>query len=119
MACVLDENRVRVWDLETGAVLSETAPQGQKVSALRFSDDGRMLIAAIGEQFDSYQIWDPFTGKQITDPQIGNANIKLAPEASRMFVVNRNALNTVQQWNRLGNVQLTEPTKLVSRKVIS
>jgi WD40 repeat protein len=52
------DNRIRIWDVATGKLLTELASRGKIVSRVAFSPDGKMLAAADGNGHKRIDIWE-------------------------------------------------------------
>ena len=66
-ACVVEGNRICVMDLKTGAIrwqaVATTAPE--RINALAFSPDNRLLATAAAFQDSTIRLWDVATGNEL------------------------------------------------------
>jgi WD40 repeat protein/uncharacterized caspase-like protein len=65
---------VRLWDVETGALLKKLDGHAGSVGGLRFNSDGRLLVS--GDTAGAIRLWDVYSGQLLRtfDGHYGSAN---------------------------------------------
>ncbi len=89
---------VRLWDVETGALLKTLEGHGGSVGGLRFSSDGRFLVS--GDTEGTIRLWNVSSGQLMRtfDGQHGSANAVVFSPDGRAIV---SALDdgTIKVWS--------------------
>jgi WD40 repeat protein len=87
--------RVRVWDVDTGAKLA-TLEGAAPVVSLDFAPDGRRLAA--GDQLGAVHVWDVGSGKELSQPAGHRGEITavaVSPDGSRAATGGRDQVTRV------------------------
>jgi WD40 repeat protein len=93
-----DDNRVRVWDPATGALLHTLEGHRGEVRALAADPEGRWL--ASGSDDNAVRVWDPATGALLhTLAEHGDSVQALAADPEGRWLASGSADNTVRVWD--------------------
>jgi WD40 repeat protein len=70
--CGMD-SKIKIWDTETGAFIKEIKDSNTFISSIRFTNDGKYIMAPSNEIFSShFKVWDVVTGKVVKEFSLGN-----------------------------------------------
>lgn len=111
---------VKTWDTERGTLVGQSSVQPERVSAVAFSPDGRLLAA--GYRNGSAQLWNARSGQDVAtlDTGGGSAAVSLAFDAAgtRLAVAHRDGVIAV--WDlRSYRVLLELTARAVSKAAFS
>jgi WD40 repeat protein len=88
--------KVRVWDAATGAEVHTLTVGAGGIACLRFSPDGRRLVAAGGG--DEIILWDMTTGQEALRLKGGNFEVRFSADGSRLLAAGRQPTPGVKVW---------------------
>jgi WD40 repeat protein len=99
------DNNAIVWDLESGEQVFQLEGHDAPVTAVRFSGDGKLIVTATGENFDSgggkaIKIWSAESGRELASltGHIGGINsIGISRDGKR--IVSASGDTTVRIWD--------------------
>jgi WD40 repeat protein/predicted Ser/Thr protein kinase len=107
LATASDDLAVRLWDINTGALLPHSLTHDTRPRAIRFSPDGHRLVAAAGE---SAVIWDIRSGQRLAN-LLGHegtiTSIQFSPDGT--FVVTTSLDSTARIWHSLSGQPFVAP----------
>jgi WD40 repeat protein len=82
------DNNARVWDAQTGQLLTEPMRHDAKVGSAQFSPDGHWIVTASSDK--TARVWDAQTGQPLTEPMRHDADVSAAefsPDGRRIVTV--------------------------------
>ena len=105
LATTSDDGKVRLWDVETGAVIHtiRLAKYGgitSDIESISFSADGRMLAGAGGTFGEPARVWDTSTGelKRVFPPAAGRVESVAFSPADGKLLATGSSGGTVFLW---------------------
>jgi WD40 repeat protein len=106
-----DNDRVAVWDANTGVPLHEIMMVGH-VTCVALSEDGTRLVS--GSQDNTVRVWDAASGECIGDPMTGHTdhvrNVCLSPDDRRIFSSSDDG--TIRVWDAETRALVLEPLQM-------
>ncbi len=103
----------RIWDADTGALLTTLNGHGSVVKSVAFSADGHRVITASGDH--TARIWDAVTGAPIHTLELRNvafSNAVFSPDGCQAVTTNWD--NTARFWDATTGALLTTVTNIGS-----
>jgi WD40 repeat protein/tRNA A-37 threonylcarbamoyl transferase component Bud32 len=88
---------VRIWQVADGKELVREAGEWKWAGSLSFSPDGRLLLAAVGD--DSVRVWEASTGREVAALKGHTQPVRTAlfsPDGRRVLTASQDA--TVRLW---------------------
>ena len=94
-----DDNTVRIWDSETGQLLSILNGHSGSVQSVAYSFDGSRIVS--GSRDKTIPVWDAHRGQIVCGPITGHeggvSSVRFSPDGKR--VLSGSSDNTARVWN--------------------
>ena len=74
------QNKMRLWDINTGSEISSPLPSDVRPNALTFSPDNKIL--ATTHSFDGIRLWEVSTGQETVNFKVRDKVLKFSPDSA-------------------------------------
>jgi dipeptidyl aminopeptidase/acylaminoacyl peptidase len=104
------DKTTRIWDAQTGKLLTDPMKHDGAVLSAQFSPDGKRIVTASSDK--TARIWDAQTGKPLTDPMKHDDAVlsaQFSPNGKRIVTTSKD--KTARIWDAQTGKPLTDPMK--------
>jgi WD40 repeat protein/serine/threonine protein kinase len=105
-----NDGTARVWDAQSGQLLTEPLKHTSIVCTAQFSPDGKRIVTASND--GTARLWDACTGRELTEPLTHLNGVKSAQfSPDGLLVVTASGDNTARVWSAQTGRPLTQPLR--------